>query len=120
MNYESILNLFLLYANIPEELSLKYSDFCVNAVYQLRKELRSETLESDNGGRLNTAAAALAFYKFSLTLSSVDDAQYFKAGDITIHKDTSKRLECAKTLWENEREMIADLLKDKSFIFKSV
>lgn len=117
MSFEEVYRLFLVYTDLSENEASLYSALCTNAIAQVREELKSESSEQENGRRLNSAAAALAYYNYALIQSGRNTAESFKAGDITI-TESGVDLKSARELWENEKKEIAHLICDNSFEFK--
>ena len=68
--------------------------------------------------RAEHACAVYAFYRIS-QMGRVDDLRSFKVGDVQMNVEAIG--EAAKTLWETERENIADIIDiSGGFAFRSV
>lgn len=92
--------------------------FCRSAVSTLTEWLDGSKALADNDFSICYAAAATAFYRYSL--KSVKDDTDIKAGDITIKETPSSKLSFAETLMCDSLNAIEPLLKPRRFAFMKV
>lgn len=88
---------------------------CEDSVEEIRSRLRPNVSEEENSKKLNSAAATLSFYKYVLCISIKDD---LNPENQYVSNPYTKNL--AMTLWNEQKEEIANLLCDNNFAFKSV
>ena len=100
--------------------SSKWLNLCEEAISEIKIQIKDNSDTKENEDRLNTAAAALAFYKYALCnykemcASSIST---FSNEDLTEKKIA---ISVAKTAWENARLNIIDILKDAGFVFRGI
>lgn len=118
MDFREVYERFLLISGLEESEASDWAVLCREAAEQLRRMLRPNVSEEENGRRLSTAAAALALYKMALC-SAGDEITSFKAGDISV---TARETLTARgeTVWKAAKAEISDLLRDDTFFFGQV
>lgn len=87
------------------------------ACSEIKRKIRNNIDEQSESARLNAAAAALAFYKYTLYKSSRDEADSFSAGDVSIKCSGKNILDRAYKIFEQEKANASDLLIDDEFLF---
>lgn len=120
MNVEKIFKKFAHMLGKELDASSKWLEICEDALIEIKTQIKDKSDTKENEDRLNKAAAALAFYKYTLCLigKSADIAVGEFSGEEIINKRIV--LSSAETVWENARLRIIDLLKDSEFVFKGV
>lgn len=118
MDFREVYERFLLISGLDESEASCWAVLCREAQAQLRRMLRPNVNEEENGRRLSTAAAALALYKMALC-SAGEGITSFKAGDISVttQETLTARGEAA---WKTAKAEISDLLEDDMFFFGRV
>lgn len=119
MRLNDVINRFALISGLePREVS-KWTVLCVDAVQYLRQRILSEAdLCEANVMRLCNAAAALAYYKYTLYSPSAA-VRSFSAATVTVSMGEDEKHR-AKTLWEEEQALVSDLVRTEDFCFKGV
>lgn len=87
------------------------------ACSEIKRKIRKNIDEQSESARLNAAAAALAFYKYTLYKSSRYEADSFSAGDVSIKCSGKNTLDRAYKIFEQEKANASDLLIDDEFLF---
>lgn len=105
---------FILMADISAERAEKFRPLCVEAM----GEISRRSVQGDGGGQsaLESAAAALAFYRWALA-GAANSAGSFAAGDIKITKSTETAA-LAKEAWREAEAAAAPYLEDSGFLFR--
>ncbi|MBR3554054.1 MAG: hypothetical protein IKN72_11815 [Clostridia bacterium] len=67
-----------------------------------------------------TAAAIARYHLFLLTISDADRFDSFKAGDLSVTRDSQKELALERLLLEEALTRAAEILTDRGFFFGSV
>lgn len=120
LDLNAILNRFTLLSNIPLDEIGPFVPICSDAKTEIQLKIRPNVDESAEGERLEAAAAALSFYKYTLYNASLQSTQSFSAGDVSIKEDTKQQIENARLMWNETRASIRDLLQDDEFCFQQV
>ncbi len=91
---------------------------CRTAAQEVRERLRRDADPADP--RLSRAAAGIVYYRWIL-LQNVQNADvtYFKAGDVTVHRDTSAEMRAAQ-IRDELLETALPLLRDERFLFRAI
>ena len=117
MSLKNVTDRFIMLSGIEEEELQRWLPLCRDSLEYIESRLTSKDTAKENVCRVSSAAAALAYYSYCLTVSSAETAKRFKAGDVEIEQDYSQRVEPAKSLWLTEKEKISDLLLQSGFYF---
>lgn len=118
MNFSEVYERFLLISGLEESEASNWAALCREAASQLRRMLKSNVDEEENGRRLSNAAAALALYKMALC-SAGEEITSFKAGDISVTAQETLTAR-GEAVWKAAKAEISDLLKDDMFFFGQV
>lgn len=118
MDLQEILTRFALIASLNLEEAAPWMTICNEAASQLRSKLKDPTAESSNSERLNAAAAALSFYKYTMYRSSGLGMNNFSIKDIKINADNKLSISAAKSILNDAMSDIHDLLLDDDFLFQ--
>jgi hypothetical protein len=114
-NIANVIKRFSQLSGLSESQINSWIYICEDSILEIKSQLRDGVSEQENTEKLNSAAAALSFYKYVLCTSIKDDLdpenQY-------ISNPYTKSL--ASDLWQKHRDNISNLLKDEKFIFKAV
>lgn len=117
MNIQQVFQRFIELSHLSEEKAENYKWLCYNAVEELEEMLVKNVAVSRCGGRLSTAASAIAFYKYTV-IEENSNVNSFKAGDITVNYSDKK--EFAKNYLQQCMKSIAPYIKDNNFVFRGV
>lgn len=120
MNVQEILMRFALIANLNLEEAAPWISICSEAEQELRALLKDASLEQANSMRLNAAAAALAFYRYTLYRASGSGMNDFSVGDIKVVEDKKTSVELAKRIWEESKLTVLDIIVDNEFLVGQV
>lgn len=121
MELDKILERFAIISNLSAEESQKWSPLCEEAWLEITSNLKDGVNQEENARRLNSASAALAFYRYILySTSNSGGAESFAAGELRIKTDTSRMINNAKKVWQDAKRSIADILKDENFMFERI
>lgn len=118
MDIFKALDFFKLYTGLEQSQAVKWLPLIASAKAQITHRLRSAEKE-ENGDRLAEAAAALAFYKYTITKASNEDLS-FKAGSVSVSCADSKKIAAAKANLDAVLSSVSDLLTDDDFAFVGV
>lgn len=95
MEYSNTLRWF---SELAEDCSAESClSYCLPAIASLKQRLKDSSITVDRVPQLAFAAAAIAFYKYSLT-NGFPDVAYLKAGDITVRRSKAEYGESLRTL----------------------
>lgn len=117
MSLKNVTDRFLLLSGIEESEIQRWLPLCRDSLEFIESRLKNKQDLEENICRISSAAAALAYYSYSLTASAAFEPKRFKAGDVEIESSNSGMAEAAKALWLSEKEKLGDLLKDECFFF---
>ena len=120
LDIQEIIERFSLISNISLKESVKWEPILCDVIAEIKSRLRENIDVEMHGRRLNTAAAALSFYKFSLYRASQDSTTSFSAGGIRIHEDSRRNIQSAYSIWNEAKALISDLIRDDDFCFGQV
>ncbi len=112
---EEVLRRFARLAGLTEEEAAQWQDLCGDAYVLLESQRKEQKDASCAGDLVCAAAAALAFYQYTLHQNATSEAD-FTAGDVRISHN-SKSVERAQEFWLQARSHSAPLLKDPDFCF---
>ena len=114
-NIANVIKRFSQLSGLSESQINSWIYVCEDSISEIKSQLRDGVSEHENTEKLNSAAAALNFYKYVLCASIKDDLdpenQY-------ISNPYTKTL--ASDLWQKHKDNISHLLKDNKFLFKTV
>ena len=109
---QAVLERFALLASLPEPE--EFLPLCGDAAAELSSAQR-DSCGAQAQSALISAAAALAFYRWTLTQAATG-AGSFSAGDVKVTAD-SGRVSQARRLWREAAASAAPYLQDGSFLF---
>ncbi len=117
MNIQDVLERFALMANLSLEEAAPWIAVCSDSANEIMRSLKSNVNKFDVQPRILAAAAALAFYRYSLYRVSGSGMENFSVGEISVNTDKNAVIKFAQKIWEDSRKSIADILKDENFAF---
>lgn len=120
MDIQQVLSRFSLIANLKTEEAQPWLPICNEAIDYVLEHLKPHVNEEKDSRRLITAAAALAFYRYSLYRASGSGMDSFSAGDIRITENKKETVQSAFAVWCEAKGAISDLLLDDQFLFEKV
>lgn len=120
LDLDGTLERFALIANISVTEAEQWSDLCEEACEEIERYLKESVDIETNSRRLSTAAASLAFYKYSLYINASGNTESFTAGELYIKTDVDSTIKLAYDVWLDAKYAISDLLEDSDFIFETI
>nr|DAM77055.1 MAG TPA: hypothetical protein [Caudoviricetes sp.] len=102
------------------EESTSWIDLCEDSIEEIKSQLREDVDIEKHSHRLEVAAAALSFYKYTLYNASCPGMESFAAGEIRIKSDPNTAVKMAYRAWQEAKSAIADLIKDDNFVFERI
>ncbi len=120
MNIEAVIERFSIVAKLSIEETSPWIEICKDSVGEIKNNLKNNADTESNSRRLESAAAALSFYKYALYRASVSGMEYFSAGELKIKNDPNSSVKIAATIWKEAKNSIADLLADNDFAFERI
>ncbi|HEX3017878.1 MAG TPA: hypothetical protein VHP31_08515 [Caproicibacter sp.] len=93
----------------------KYQPLCSDASAEIERSER-DGCETEASGPLTAAAAALAFYRFSL-MQAAQSTGSFEAGDVKI-TPAKPNPQSARKLWSEAAAAASPYLSDVGFLFR--
>ncbi len=115
---EEILARFVQMAGLTAAEAERWFPVCLAASAEIQARTKPAVLTAAQRELLCAAGAALAFYRYSLASSAIEEGS-FSAGDVKVTKGSSGYL-AAKQLWEEMEAAAAPLLNDENFMFGQV
>ncbi|MDU7338439.1 MAG: hypothetical protein E7L17_10040 [Clostridium sp.] len=116
MNLPAIQERFLCLSGLSPQEAQPWLGLCDEAMQELHTQVLSEPESAAT--LLNAAAAALAFYRFTVAQSSGPESE-FTAGEVRVTKSLAG-MEAARRLWQEARKAASPYLCDTEFYFKQV
>lgn len=120
MNILAVLERFSIVANLTIENISPWIQLCKDSIEEIEKNLKSNADLEINSRRLESAAAALSFYKYTLYRASSSGMESFTAGELKIKNNYDSSVKMAYTIWKEAKNSIADLLLDNDFTFERI
>ena len=120
LDLQGILERFSLISGLSAEEASLWEPLLIDAKEELECKLKDYVDTVAEARRLNVAAAALGFYKYTLYKVSGAGMGSFSAGDISINLNNKEILNAALNIWLEAKATISDLLKDDDFLFKII
>ena len=120
MDLQEILERFALIAGLSAEEAQLWEPLLVDAQFEIESKLKYDVDQAAEARRLNVAAAALGYYKYTLYRLSGTGMGSFSAGDISVKLDDHAIIDVALNVWLDAKATIYDLLIDDNFLFQSL
>ncbi|MBR1779265.1 MAG: hypothetical protein IJ758_02025 [Clostridia bacterium] len=102
------------------EVSVNFDEIITEATAEIESKLRESVDKDAERVRLDTAIAALSFYKYALYNTQDCEMESFAAGDVSIKHSSRALLDRASRIWQEAHNSICDLLIDENFLFKRI
>lgn len=116
---QAVFELMMTLGGLPEEQRDKALRLCEIAADEMSNQLTDSAFGNEKAVIYACAAVSLYRYHLSEGLSD-DDYESLKAGDITVKRSPSLKLEIAENLKDTALSAAARYLNDMSFAFKVV
>lgn len=107
---------FALYAELDITETARWRNLVAASLQKVENCLKPDADVSKNTALLANAAAADAFFRFSLAETGRGDA-WITVGSVSVKVDPAVRLESARELRNEAFASVSHLLKDNSFLF---
>lgn len=120
MDIQGILERFSLISGLTNEEALIWVPLLTDAKNEIEAKLKDDVDLTAENRRLNVAAAAFGFYKYTLYKFSNSETGSFSAGDISVNLNEKEIINIAFNIWLEAKASIHDLLKDDEFLFQGV
>ncbi len=117
MNFENILERFILLSGLSREKALEWKYSLEDAGRYVRTLCVGKELSESDSSRLDRLAGVYAYCRY--ICYTADMSGGFRAGDLTVHADKSCT-EKAERLWQSELRANRDLVSDSCFLFGRV
>ncbi len=120
MDIERIILLFRRLSGLSEKDVISFRFMCEAAFSYVDSRLKSDINVSLCGGRLETAAAALAYYRYVLWCITDGELNQIKVGELSSKRNGSAEIDAAEKLCRQAFSDIADLLEHDGFVFSVI
>lgn len=120
MNTEKVYSIFSRLSGLRDKELLRYTFLCETSAGYVVSRLRDKEAAACSGGKVEFAAAALAYYRYILCLLTDGETGEVKVGDIAVKKDAVSILESAEKLCREAFRDISGLLAPEDFYFRGV
>ena len=115
MDIEKILKRFHEMSGTEFDNTSKYFALCEEALNEIKLQIKEDADVEQNENILNSAAAALAFYKYTLLTASNTPPEA-----LTAAADIKNAISSAEKIWKGAKSSICSLSKDPEFMFERV
>lgn len=119
MKSENILSIFSRLSGIDEENSVTFRFICETAQNYILSHLKPHTDMGSCSGRLEFAAAALAYYRY-LLWSVTENGDSITIGEVSVKNTASDKLSAAVSICEQAFADISDVFDNGNFVFQGV
>ncbi len=122
MDNQAIIERFALLAGMTLEEAAKWEDLCIECGLEI-EALKKAGVNSETANMiLNSTAASLALYRYSMYQSSNSAGDSFTVGDISVSTKSSASVNSdkAREAFEEAKAAAAPYLIDGDFAFKQV
>lgn len=122
MNIENVMDIFRKLSGLDTKNVLKFRFMCDSALDGLTAKLRSDKNLNAYSGRIEFAAAALAYYRYVLWSLAEGIGEDITVGEISVKKasSSSEQLKAAERLCREAFENIGDIYDYDGFIFERI
>lgn len=120
MNIENIIEIFRRLSGVNAEDTVKLRFMCENTFEYVNAHIKSGADIAGFSGRLEFAAAALAYYRYVLWCLTDSGADNIKVGEISVSGSGGKALEAAEKLCCSAFEDIGDVFDNGGFVFERI
>lgn len=102
------------------EEALEQVDLLRLSIAEVESSLKTGVDRRQNAQVLSYAAAAIAFYRYSVMMANTGGIQSIRSGETTIGADPAAAVEIAAAIRDEFLALAAPLLQDKRFGFQAV
>ena len=120
MDIEKIMDIFCRLSGLGQESAIAYRSFCETAADYVGFRLSDKVNMHICGGRAEYAAAALAYYRYTLAVLTDGNASEVKIAGTTVKSVGMDAVDAAEKLCRDAFDRLQDCLEDNSFVFKGV
>ena len=120
MELSKICAIFAAFTGMTPEEALEQLPLMHLAVEELSGQLRPGVRPEEHSQVLNYAAAALAFYRYSVLAANTGSIGSLRAGNVTLDVDSGASIRAAAEVRDEFVRLAAPLLNETSFLFHAV
>lgn len=120
MDIEKIVQIFCRLSGIDSEDAVGFRFMCETALSYVMSHIKHDADTRGCGGRINFAAAALAYYRYVLWSLTDGQLNEVKVGDISVKRTGNRELDAADKLCREAFSNISDILENDEFVFKGI
>jgi len=118
LSLKDVLDRFALVSGLEQEEISKWIFVITDCIKYFESRLNINLLSDIQKSRLTHACAVYSYYKYTLMTFASKSAK-FKAGDLEITQ-SENMLECAHSMWQQEKSEIVDIIDFDDFCFSRV
>ncbi len=120
MELSKVCEIFAAMAGMTAEEALEHLDLVRLSIAEIESALKPGVDRAQNAQVLRYAAAAAAFYRYSVLAANTGGIQSIRSGETTIGADPSSAVEIAAAIRDEFLTLAAPLLQDRRFGFRAV
>lgn len=120
MELSYIGKLFAAFTGLTADETLEHLELIRLSAAEIESRLKIGVDPEKHYQVLCYAAAALAFYRYSVLCANTGGIQSVKTGDTTFAADPASAVQTAAAIRDEFMELAAPLLKDRQFSFQAV
>ena len=120
MELSKICAIFAVFSGMSAEDALEHLELMRLAVEELTGMLRPGVHPEQHAEVLNHAAAALAFYRYSIITANAGGVGSLRAGNVTIGADPDAAIRSAAEIRGEFLRLAAPFLRETDFLFRAV
>ena len=120
MELTTICKLFAAFTGMTAEETLEQLDLIRLAKEELEASLKPGCDPEEHRQALSYAAAALAFYRYSLLAANTGGVRSLRSGEMTVTSDSDDAVRVAREIRDEFLALAAPCLRDDRFLFRAV
>lgn len=122
LKIENVMDMFRRLSGLDTETVLKFRFMCDSALDGIRTKLKSDRNIEAYSGRIEFAAAALAYYRYVLWSVSENSGEDITVGEISVKRSASlsEQLKATEKLYREAFENIGDIYDCDGFVFERI
>lgn len=120
MNTVEIVEEFSKLLGVTGEKGMEYYTICKGAEESVRLMLIDKNSEALYPSLLCRAAAALAYYRYTLVKTAETPSGGYQVRDIRVGACSAENTEAARKLWYQSLNDLSGIVKDTDFIFRRI
>ena len=120
MELSYISRLFAALAGMTPEEALEHLDLIRLAKDEVESSLKPGCDPQEHRQALSYAAAALAFYRYSIIAANTGGVQSLRSGETTVAADGEEAIRIAREIRDEFMALAAPCLRDDRFVFQAV